>query len=71
MECDDVNGVFCDKSRMGSAGFFNEPVSSDDVLSIGVPVEWLWMWVFRLARWLKVRLQIGHLWGDSSKWVTL
>lgn len=25
-------------------------------------------WVFRFDRWLKLRLQTGHLWGDSSRW---
>lgn len=28
-------------------------------------------WVLRLDRWLKAFSQIGHLWGDSSRWRTL
>ena len=29
---------------------------------------WVWRWVLRLDLWLKLRWQMGHLWGASSKW---
>ena len=63
--CGDDVDDFCDKSKIGSA---------DDVMQCSLSVdvfEWICMCVFRLARWLKLRLQTGHLCGDSSKCVTL
>lgn len=56
---------FCDKSKIGSV--------DDDVTLCSSSDEFVWicMCVLRLARWLKLRLHTGHLWGDSSKCVTL
>lgn len=32
----------------------------------GLMSVWVSRWVLRLERWLKLREQTGHLWGDSS-----
>lgn len=34
----------------------------------GLMSVWVSRCVFRFERWLKLRLQTGHLCGDSSKW---
>jgi len=37
----------------------------------GLMSVWVKRWVLRFDRWLKLRLQTGHLWGDSSIWSIL
>lgn len=60
----------CDRSSTGFVWPGKRPACDADRLACAA-AEWLCMCVFRLARWLKLRLQIGHLCGASSKWVTL